>query len=1013
MSLIRAGIFGYILIVFSASVLAGPDSPRINKGSSNIEQAQKERPVCIVTPISEPPSSPPAEDQVTTDNPDYPSYLVPLIVDDTLVDEEDVVLPSYLDHHPKVPAARWMHVEEPSDIQVPPTQSPVHEPAAMASELSMPPSLVSFVTAPPQTTSTLSMGASLIDWVTDPLNRARTGEGAAQKNRQDITVPEMSQTAEGWAGSEIDVLMKEKPIAGKRQTVFQELWGNPEHPVLAGSSADRYKALKGLEKQLQKGETLYIGSHSVVLKRHGRATKFYRKGHIRSFQKERDFYQNVLPQCPELKPYTCLNYSILREGDSPVISVEALQETASQELWRMLKENKPIEKRLRRALHWEWYFSEISQMQLSKNHLLGDRHGDNIGFRRLRIPIAQLKSSAPLKGMSGHQNVSSDMVTVSLPHPAMLDMDPYWRADDSRQMVLALPIWVPVLVELLTIAIRPELLDGDDEKNKLVRESNIARHNLLQNLAMPVPEGGRLYSGEEQSGKHNLIAQWLDDLLAGDVGRSDLGQELRTWLTTLFDGLSDWDDNVKSVASLIEQSKEETARVQKWLLEWKEKGMFPLLKGYQSLDEIQLAEREPSATVDDQGDELHVDSELSTYVEPLRELLKKNSDVVLECGREGCTRTFVKPEPFFAHHTAHSKGRLKKCVQCAGYFFKIDIHNAMHRGDKRYSCDKCGIKFIARSNLVEHSNVHTKSKPHICKVCGRAFSQLRHLKKHHVVHTERRIYICEICFNSFHSEYELAKHTRKHMSQAQGYSCEICGKIMATKRSLDNHTNTHMHDKPFKCNICGKAFACEANRVRHGRVHDKVRNYKCNYCPKTFLYNSNLKMHIRMHTGNVPNYQCNTCSKVFTSKHNLVYHENSHKGLKPHRCSYCPKAFTAKLTLDAHVCKHTGDRPYKCQNCDKSFVRRKGLKEHIRTHAKQPSFGCSVCGKGFARSDNFRRHFRKHTIKHYSCRICNKKFKQEINLIKHSSACESGGERIQTYQPPLHQRICIESGKLK
>jgi len=55
----------------------------------------------------------------------------------------------------------------------------------------------------------------------------------------------------------------------------------------------------------------------------------------------------------------------------------------------------------------------------------------------------------------------------------------------------------------------------------------------------------------------------------------------------------------------------------------------------------------------------------------------------------------------------------------------------VHRGEKKFACQRCKSKFATNSRLVEHiAIVHHGAKPYICKVCEQVFGRKLTLERH-------------------------------------------------------------------------------------------------------------------------------------------------------------------------------------------------------------------------------------------------------------------------------------------
>ncbi|XP_056286161.1 gastrula zinc finger protein XlCGF17.1-like [Pseudoliparis swirei] len=139
-------------------------------------------------------------------------------------------------------------------------------------------------------------------------------------------------------------------------------------------------------------------------------------------------------------------------------------------------------------------------------------------------------------------------------------------------------------------------------------------------------------------------------------------------------------------------------------------------------------------------------------------------------------------------------------------------------GEKPFSCDVCGKRFMDKGVLKRHMRVHTGEKPFSCDVCGTRFKVQAHLKNHMRVHTGEKPFSCDVCGKRFIRQAHLKRHMRCHTGE-KPFSCDVCGKRFTRQEHLKRHMRCHTGEKPFSCDVCGKRFTQQGGVKRHMRVH--------------------------------------------------------------------------------------------------------------------------------------------------------------------------------------------------
>ena len=65
------------------------------------------------------------------------------------------------------------------------------------------------------------------------------------------------------------------------------------------------------------------------------------------------------------------------------------------------------------------------------------------------------------------------------------------------------------------------------------------------------------------------------------------------------------------------------------------------------------------------------------------------------------------------------------------------MHVKSHLGKKDEVCDKCGLSFLKKSDLLKHMRRHNGSKPYKCDECAKDFIRKDYLVKHMKSHVTK------------------------------------------------------------------------------------------------------------------------------------------------------------------------------------------------------------------------------------------------------------------------------------
>lgn len=227
---------------------------------------------------------------------------------------------------------------------------------------------------------------------------------------------------------------------------------------------------------------------------------------------------------------------------------------------------------------------------------------------------------------------------------------------------------------------------------------------------------------------------------------------------------------------------------------------------------------------------------------------------------------------------------------------------------------------------VNDEAIHDGQRPYSCEACDKSFKHPSDLKKHLLVHTGERPYTCNMCDKTFNQTSVLKRHMRVH---TRNHSYRTCKKCFINDCRHLKITAVQNGQRPYSCDICDKTFKHPSDLKTHLRIHTGERPYSCNTCDKAFNQNSVLKRHMRVHTEK---YSCHMCKKCFISDCSHLKIRAVHNGRRPYLCKTCGKAFKHPSDLKKHLRIHTGERPYSCNMCDKTFNQSSVLKRHMRMH---------------------------------------------------------------------------------
>ena len=284
-----------------------------------------------------------------------------------------------------------------------------------------------------------------------------------------------------------------------------------------------------------------------------------------------------------------------------------------------------------------------------------------------------------------------------------------------------------------------------------------------------------------------------------------------------------------------------------------------------------------------------------------------------------------------------------------------------------------------------------------CKQCGKLNTNPGQLNRHLKTHTGEQSYKCQFCEKSFSINTNLQRHVRSILTKERPYDCQYCGESSQTSGNLRRHIKRNHKDRKDKSSFQVVRPVIESKTLGAVSRAEKIQNLEDDKEETTIKKQSSLKDIRRTLESEVPE-------------------QTRVRGEK--KCEYCGKRFPNNGNVRRHIrTVHNGERNYQCSQCERKFQQKSSLERHTGSHergfswkAGEGSYTCDLCDKAFSNKSNLNKHKNKHTkttrgsehkastIYHpskpdlLSCKRCDFKSDQEINIISHFKKVHKPGQ---------------------
>lgn len=266
-----------------------------------------------------------------------------------------------------------------------------------------------------------------------------------------------------------------------------------------------------------------------------------------------------------------------------------------------------------------------------------------------------------------------------------------------------------------------------------------------------------------------------------------------------------------------------------------------------------------------------------------------------------------------------------------------------------------------KTNEIETETIFT------CEVCHYTFNRKGHLTEHMLSHTDYRPYNCSVCQRSFKYMKNLRKHMKFHETPHTLHTCTLCDYQTRWKRYLKTHyIRIHIREYKLTCDTCGKKFGSKSSLRAHIKHHDREA-FKCVICGNFCHSEKTLYNHMKKKHKLERDFVKTTCPLQARDNLNQMKKKPTMKIIYASEiCETSLKLPEESELLAENTNKYKSMQPHRCSICQKIFKNIVNLQKHMKNHElnemKDTLHSCDLCGYQTKRKAYLKFHYtRKHS----------------------------------------------------